>query len=92
MARVGSAGTGTPSVSSYRSGKSGTKMSAYGSVRSRMSSGDGGFRGLSTGNYGDPEIFELDDSRPSSKENNKTNDKFEKYRKEQVCLMINFAS
>jgi hypothetical protein len=81
MSRMGG-GSGTPSVSSFRSGKSGTKMSAFGSVRSRQS-GEFQSRGNTADNYGDPEIFDLDDSRPSTEDGNKMNDKFEKYRRAQ---------
>lgn len=85
MSRVGSAGSGTPSVSSYRSGKSGTKMSAFGgSMRSRVSSGEGfgNSRSGTANNYGGPEIFDLDDSRPSTQDG-KVNDKFENYKRAQ---------
>lgn len=86
MSRVGTSGSGTPSVaSSYRSAKSGTKMSAFGgSGRSRVSSGEGfgHTRSGAAGNHSDPEIFDLDDSRPSTQDG-KMNDKFEKYRRAQ---------
>jgi hypothetical protein len=88
MARLGSSvGSGTPSVSSYRSGKSGTKISAALSGRSGMHSRE--FSGSSTHKtegLGEPEIFDLDDDgdrRPSRDSTSKVNAKFEKLRKAQ---------
>lgn len=80
MARLGTSGSGTPSVSSYRSGKSGTRVSgATPRAQSAASTNLGSTRDREE--LGTPQIIELDDDRRYSQESNKMNDKFEKYRR-----------
>jgi hypothetical protein len=83
MARVGTSGSGTPSVSSYRSGKSGTRVSgATPRAQSAASTNFGSTKDREE--LGTPQIIELDDDRRYSKDSNKMNDKFEKYRRAKV--------